>query len=467
MTIARAPLKRLVYGRIVALFAILLIVLVVAVGMAFNRVRGELDKTLNSLVLVLPNAVALAYVTNNNDPIDLIRREIEKNQGVEVLMVSADGHNMLTNEKVDARVLAKFNLKEPINYIPGDSAPDEIGTMYFRYKPSMDVAIWLVAAMAAVGVLALLLYLLRVFLDREVVHPIGQVVAGIQTYTREGFQELRLPTDFTTSQELFDLCREAEVMDISLQEAHQRLKEQVTLEARARVASDYYHLLKNKLLLIGGPVELIQFHMTSMVGPETDARVEIEALCGSIADAVEEMRATVDSMKEYAVDQAPVRPVVRPVNVMKIADLLHRDFVRVGMESSIQVELELDPGSATLQAMGDRGIIYSALFNLLKNAVDALGRAKVLDPQIVIRVLLEGDSVVLHVEDNGPGLPDLVMRQFLLGRKVESLEGWGVGLMYIRDNIPAIGGHVTCESVTPRGTRFVITLEAANVGQPA
>jgi signal transduction histidine kinase len=98
------------------------------------------------------------------------------------------------------------------------------------------------------------------------------------------------------------------------------------------------------------------------------------------------------------------------------------------------------------------------LLNLCNNAFDAM-RTKVgtdgYAPQLTIRTRREGKHIHLEVEDNGPGIPevikDKILQPFFTTKK--GTEGTGLGLSITHDIVKAHGGSIHIES--EYGTRTV------------
>jgi len=109
---------------------------------------------------------------------------------------------------------------------------------------------------------------------------------------------------------------------------------------------------------------------------------------------------------------------------------------------------------------GDHSLLARALDNLLENAAQAGARTLRLAVQSL------GDEVLIHVEDDGCGVPpeqvDALFRPGWSGRG-----GHGLGLYAVANTVAAHLGRVRCIPLA-RGTRFTITLPLATaLQQPA
>jgi PAS domain S-box-containing protein len=128
----------------------------------------------------------------------------------------------------------------------------------------------------------------------------------------------------------------------------------------------------------------------------------------------------------------------------------------VGFELSRQnvaVTLELDPSKPSIR--GDRGQIQMIIFNALNNAIDAL-RSHEGARSISIRSLHVGESVMMDVQDSGPGFPDHILHAGFQLFQTTKPNGMGVGLWLSRAiadnhkgtigafNMPSGGARVVC-----------------------
>jgi CheY-like chemotaxis protein len=125
--------------------------------------------------------------------------------------------------------------------------------------------------------------------------------------------------------------------------------------------------------------------------------------------------------------------------------------------------LDLDVPRGNLQIHADDVRMTQVVGNLLTNA------AKYTPPGGAIRISAarDGDEVVLHVEDNGNGIPaellPRVFEMFVQGRRSSdrSEGGLGLGLALVRSLVEMQGGKVTAHSRgLGAGAEFIVRLPA-------
>ncbi len=137
--------------------------------------------------------------------------------------------------------------------------------------------------------------------------------------------------------------------------------------------------------------------------------------------------------------------------------LLH---FRVVKKESIQLTCELAPHLPAIS--GDSQQLEQVIVNLIHNACDALSESK--GPKhIIVRTLLNENSVLLQISDSGPGIPAHIQARIFepfFTTKDEG-KGTGLGLAITQRLIHDHGGSIRVESLPNYGTTFLIILPAS------
>ena len=123
------------------------------------------------------------------------------------------------------------------------------------------------------------------------------------------------------------------------------------------------------------------------------------------------------------------------------------------------------PGSGVLIARMDARLITQVLINLINNAVKNTQDGS----EITIRSEKGDNCVYVHVEDNGPGIPDSMKPHifemfYTRQRDVSDVrQGVGLGLALCRSITEAHGGSITLTDNYPSGCRFTVSLPTEEV----
>lgn len=133
-----------------------------------------------------------------------------------------------------------------------------------------------------------------------------------------------------------------------------------------------------------------------------------------------------------------------------IARVLHLTREEIDLHR-ISISAELGSGVPTL--LGDPIQLQQLFLNIILNAIEAMSGA-VQERTLFLRTLIEGESLLVLIADNGPGIPPDI-----LGRQFEAFvtskpEGMGLGLSICRTIVEAHGGVITASPGLSSGTVF-------------
>ncbi len=144
-----------------------------------------------------------------------------------------------------------------------------------------------------------------------------------------------------------------------------------------------------------------------------------------------------------------------------------RPFELLARETGIRLRVDAAPELPKVALDAER--FAWVVSNLVANAVHASAAGDA----ILVRVGLGGRTLILNVEDQGPGLPESVQARlfepFSHGRTAGAPAGLlGLGLAISRSIVEAHGGRIEHAPLEPRGSRFTVWLpldqEAAHAG---
>jgi signal transduction histidine kinase len=109
-----------------------------------------------------------------------------------------------------------------------------------------------------------------------------------------------------------------------------------------------------------------------------------------------------------------------------------------------------------LELLADPGQLEQALVNLANNALAAAADQP--RPQLELSArLVRGAQLRIEVADNGPGVPDELVRQIFTPFFTTRANGSGIGLAMVRQLVHRNGGRVRYARAIGGGARFVMT----------
>ncbi len=225
------------------------------------------------------------------------------------------------------------------------------------------------------------------------------------------------------------------------------LDEQLSLEAQLRqFVADASHELRTPVSVILGITELWrQGELRN--GEERDEAIHRIGVSGN------QMGRLVDELLLLArLDEG--RPMDRaPVDLARLIEEVVDDASTTDPHRTIGVK---GPGSVVVQ--GDPSGLRRVVANLVNNAL----RYTPSNAAVQVRLSVNGATVMLEVEDSGPGMNDEeashAFDRFWRADASRSRSGTGLGLPIVRSVVVAHAGDVTLESDSVTGTRVTVIL---------
>lgn len=98
--------------------------------------------------------------------------------------------------------------------------------------------------------------------------------------------------------------------------------------------------------------------------------------------------------------------------------------------------------------------------NILRNAAEAVEKQE--SPMIKLSAVRLKDSVVISIQDNGPGIPQNMQETIFNEFYTTKQTGTGIGLYIVKELAAKYNGSVSFESETDTGTVFKVTLPATD-----
>jgi two-component system nitrogen regulation sensor histidine kinase GlnL len=236
----------------------------------------------------------------------------------------------------------------------------------------------------------------------------------------------------------------AEKMDRSL--GHRSAARSVT-----GMAAMLAHEIRNPLAGISGAAQLLEMGLG-------DADRELTSLIQAEAARIGKL---VDRVEQFG-DLRPAQR--RPLNIHDVLDRARR-AAKAGYAAHARFAEDYDPSLPP--TAGDPDQLLQVFQNLLKNAAEAVPKvggsitiATAYRPGVKLMRPGGGSEslpLLVTITDNGPGVPDSLMRDIFDPFVSSKVNGTGLGLSLVSKFIADHGGVVECDS-RPGRTRFRVRL---------
>jgi signal transduction histidine kinase len=204
-------------------------------------------------------------------------------------------------------------------------------------------------------------------------------------------------------------------------------------------AAGLAHETRNPLNIIRG--------LAQMVSRLPDASPEVRAQSKTIVDETDKVTAQLTEVIKYS----------RPREVRRTRIALTAAAAEVVRTLNFDIEekkLKVETGGEPLAIEADEQLVRQVLFNLLLNAIQAVGEGG----QIKIEVQrVSATEAMLEVRDNGTGVLPENQLEIFKPYFTTHQKGTGLGLAVVSQIVLAHGWEIQCLPNPPRGAIFRIT----------
>lgn len=236
-------------------------------------------------------------------------------------------------------------------------------------------------------------------------------------------------------------------------EHEHRVLEHLAIEANrfetlGRLVAGIIHDMGTPLSVVGSQIELI------MANPNRgDLEDRLKTMQLQVRHCSEMVRAAMNFLRY---DQQPLAPFSLN-NLIESCLEVAQPVLR---NQSVHVVRKLAENLPS--AIGDLVLVRQAVLNLVTNACHAMAGQE--PPQeITLETWVEGDSVCLAVEDNGPGIPvEYRSRIYDTFFTTKGRKGTGLGLAVVKNVMNRHKGSITLVEKDGRGARFELTFPEAS-----
>ena len=445
------------------LFVIVAEILILIPSVAAFRRQWLSDRVMGAQMI----ALALTAAPGEQRPDQLERRLLAGVKGAQAIGVRGPGTRWLLttaaevppepSREIDLRIAPWWRSIQgavralflapsgPVRVI-GDGAPGIEGVEWVELvldeQPLQDATMAFVRNFVLVSLLAVggTLGLLYLALHLLVVRPVQRLSANVTRFAADPEDASRILLVDGRTDEIGAAEQAVSRMQTSLAGA---LREKRHLADLGLAVSKINHELRNMLTtaqLIGDRLGEIRDPTVQRIAPRL-----ISTLDRAIAYCAATLAYGRAGEREPRRERVKLAPIV--ADQVGITELSGEHPIR--FESRVPSELEVD---ADAEQLG------RALLNVIRNAVEALARAKTENATIVVDAARRGGTVSIRIADNGPGIPDRLRdRLFAAFQASERSGGTGLGLPVADELLRLHGGSIVLDREGP-GAAFTITV---------
>ena len=288
-------------------------------------------------------------------------------------------------------------------------------------------------------------FVLTYLLARRIVEPVEQLDRAAAEVARQNYT-IEVPVQ--SEDELGRLARTFNTMCASIRQAREDLIRQERISTIGRLSGSIVHDLRNPLAAIYGGAEML-----------VDAELppaNVKRLAGNIYRASRRMQELLQDLLNVSRGKGSAPEICR---LREVALAACEDLASEAEQQSVTLVLEIP---AEIEVPLERSRMERAFANLVGNALEAMAGGG----EVRITAELQDGSVVVHVEDTGPGIAQEIRAQlFQPFVSAGKRNGLGLGLALSRQTVLDHGGDMWVQSAPGRGARFSFRLPGAHVTQ--
>jgi two-component system, NtrC family, sensor kinase len=300
-----------------------------------------------------------------------------------------------------------------------------------------------VRLLLALSILATLIGVVMALYVRRVLQPLGAVTRRARDVAAG---DLSPRTVVHTGDEISELATAFESMVGAIAAMREQMLATDRLATIGKMAAHVTHEIRNPLSSIALNVELLEEEISN-------GSTESKLLLGAVQKELERLTVLTEQYLSIARHRTAKIEVEDLCNVIReSAEFMQRELMRKN------VELEVCVPSALVLVAFDEMQIRQVVFNLLRNAEEAMpdgGKVRVTlveEPPTLVTLAVEDEGVGLD-----PSFADRLFDPFVTTKQT----GTGLGLAVTRQIVESHSGKIRCENLETGGARFVIELPLA------
>jgi signal transduction histidine kinase len=244
-----------------------------------------------------------------------------------------------------------------------------------------------------------------------------------------------------------------------LTQAEERLEHAKKLVLAGNMSSQVAHEVRNPLNSMSLQLEMLEEDLLdadSNGALSKSARIRVQAVSEQIERLERITRRYLDV----------VQPEVHGHNPVDLHQLVEKSLAFLNAEIQVaRVRVELDLDSESAMVSGDADALSQVLFNLIRNALEAMKELP--EDKRVLKLVTATETVTgtenrkqitVQVQDSGPGLSREVHPRVFEPFVTDKPNGHGLGLSISRQICISHGGELRCVSAVGEGAAFEFSL---------
>ena len=282
----------------------------------------------------------------------------------------------------------------------------------------------------------ILLVAFSILISLSISNSISRPIKKLKLATKEiTAGHLNEKIDTSGNDEISDLASDINIMKNGLESAQKKVMRNERLSAIGELSSRLSHDIRSPLSVIKMSVGLMK-----KTGKNLD-EAQISKL-DSVDRSASKIQYLVENILDFIRTREPKKEKTSIVEIIKSA----KNFIHIPEN----IKIILPPND--IEIFCDSNQIEIVLENLLTNSIQAIGGT---EGTITINIHEENNSIIILIQDSGPGIPEELIPEIFDPLFTTKMEGTGLGLASCKSIINSHDGTLT---VSNNPTIFKITI---------
>ena len=283
-----------------------------------------------------------------------------------------------------------------------------------------------------------------VFLEIQVIRPLGGVASGVEQMPLDGFEEVfNIPRHSTV--EIQKVGEALETMRGKLLENREELVSKAKFATMGKIAFNLAHEIRNPLEAISGAIEILGTDIEKGSGKNDYVTI--------IKDEIRNLNEYLTEFLEFTRSQPRNREYTGVEAVLEDTLLLLTPLIK---KSIITLHKEYDASNAV--CFIDVTQIKRVFLNVLINSIEALSPGGEINIKTSFNP--ENEVISVSIRDNGTGIPEDDRGNIFEPYFTTKKNGSGIGLALSRKIIGQHDGTIKINSIFGKETEVIIQLPA-------
>lgn len=306
-----------------------------------------------------------------------------------------------------------------------------------------EISTFLVAYINIYVILIAITVLIALIISNYISRPIKLIMNKIRAVNLGGQNE---KIDWKHDDEIGQLVKAYNRMIDELAVSAGLLARSERESAWREMAKQVAHEIKNPLTPMKLSVQYLQ-HAWNKKAPDWESR--LQKFTQTMIEQIETLSVIATEFSDFAKMPATRKEIVNINEVIHNAISLFKNYRNIHFSIAL-------PEEGQLTVFADKDQLLRAFNNLLKNAVQAIGKEK--QGTISIKAAEDQQRCIVTIEDNGGGIPDEIAEKIFSPNFTTKTSGMGLGLAIVKSVIVNSGGEISYTSLPGKGTTFIISL---------